>query len=62
MFYIQIKMFNSATQEAEWINLQKSDGEVYKFSSKLEADKIKNICYPQTSKNQVRVIEILDSI
>jgi len=54
MFEIQICC------EGRWISMQPTRGRPYQFDTEEDATRVKNICYPESSAENVRIIPVGD--
>lgn len=58
MFGIQIKVYSPSKQKDEWLWCSTSSGERYEFATGEEAHRMKEMCYPESTVDKVRVAEI----
>ena len=59
-FGIQVKIWNPGNQEYEWKWLHPTGKSRYEFVNSDTAHQMKEMCYPHTDTDLVRVCEIQD--
>ena len=60
MFGVRIKIWNPAKREYEWLWMQPTKGPRYAWSTENEARRMKEMCYPLTTNDWVRVAKITE--
>ena len=59
-FGVQVKTYNPHKGEYEWLWMHPTGGPRYEWDSSNEAHRMKEMCYPQTTVEWVRVAEITE--
>lgn len=59
-FGVQVKVWNPHKGEYEWLWVHPAGGPRYEWDSSNEAHRMKEMCYPQTTVEWVRVAEITE--
>ena len=59
-FGVQVKVYNPAKGEYEWLWMQPTGGPRYEWDSSDYAHRMKEMCYPLTTVEWVRVAEITE--
>lgn len=59
-FGIQVKVWNPHKKEYEWLWMQPAGGPRYEYESYERAHRTREMCYPLTTNDWVRVAEITE--
>ena len=60
MFGIKVKVFNVSKKEYDWFWLHPTGEPRYKFDTEYKAQRIREMCYPETTNEWVRIVKITD--
>ena len=60
MWGIKVKVWNPNAQDYAWFWLHPTGGNRYEFDSRESAQKTKEMCYPLTTSEWVKVVEITE--